>query len=156
MSADEPMETEGTVTNSRRRASWIALVSLLLGLVAVVGVCLWGSSSSCENLVRKRLIARLEASTGGRVEIHSLHWRLMSLEVRADGVVIHGRERADEAPYAQIGELRVQMSVLGILSPRILLRELNVVRPAIHLIVYQDGSTNQPTPTHKTPGGGRC
>lgn len=153
MSADEPMETEGKVTNARRRAAWIAAVCMLLGLVAVLGVCLWGSSSSCENLVRKRLIARLEASTGGRVEIHSLHWRLMSLEVRADGIVIHGRERADEAPYAQIGELRAQLSVLGILSPRILLRELNIVRPAIHLIVYQDGSTNQPTPTHKTPTG---
>ena len=34
--------------------------------------------------------------------------------------------------------------MLGFLSPRILLREADVNRPAFHLIVYVDGATNQP------------
>jgi translocation and assembly module TamB len=60
--------------------------------------------------------------------------------------VIHGREGANEAPYAQIGRMQVRISILGFFSPRILLRDLQVSQPAIHLIVYSDGTTNQPQP----------
>ena len=42
------------------------------------------------------------------------------------------------------------MNVLGILSPRVLLRNFVLERPQIHLIVNRDGSTNQPHPRTKT------
>jgi translocation and assembly module TamB len=61
-------------------------------------------------------------------------------------LVIHGLEAPGEAPYARIEHLRVRISVLGFWSPRVLLREADVSRPALHLIVYADGSTNQPQP----------
>ena len=35
-------------------------------------------------------------------------------------------------------------------SPRVLLRDLELTQPQIHLIVYPDGSTNQPQPRKKT------
>ena len=89
---------------------------------------------------------RLETATGGRVEIASFHWRLLSLEAEADGLVIHGLEAPGEAPYAQVEQVRVRFSVLGFLSPRIQLRDLDIVKPQLHLIVYPDGSTNQPQP----------
>ncbi len=63
--------------------------------------------------MRGRLAASLSKLTGGRVEIASFHWRLLSLEADAGGVVIHGREAPGEAPYAQIEHLRVELSVLG-------------------------------------------
>jgi translocation and assembly module TamB len=40
----------------------------------------------------------------------------------------------------------VRSALLGFWSPRILLRDLEISRPAFHLIVYPDGSTNQPHP----------
>ena len=122
-------------------------------LVAAVLACLWANSSACENLVRKRLIAKMESALAGRVQIRSFHWRLMNLEADAGGIVIHGREAAGEAPYAQIDALRLRISMLGLLSPRILLRELDLQRPSIHLIVYRDGTTNQPQPRHKAQPG---
>ncbi len=122
--------------------------AVLLLALAAVGAYFVASSPAFENLVRERLVARLEAATGGRVQIASFHWRLLALEADAGGIVIHGLEAPGEAPYARIERLRVQLSVLGFLSPLIRLRGLEIVRPELHLIVYPDGTTNQPHPRH--------
>jgi translocation and assembly module TamB len=97
-------------------------------------------------MVRKNVLARLETATGGRVEIATFHWHLFDLQADARGVVIHGLETPGEEPYAKVEHLRLQLSVLGFWSPRILLHDLEVFRPTFHLIVYRDGSTNQPHP----------
>jgi len=94
------------------------------------------------------VIASIEESTGGRVDIATFHWHLFSLEADADGLVLHGREASTEEPLARIRRMRAGISIFGIWSPRILLRELEIEQPAIHLIVYPDGSTNVPHP-HK-------
>ncbi len=129
-----------------------AFAALLLAIGAT-SLYFWASSASFENLVRKHLAGELEAATGGRVEIASFHWNLPSLEAQAGGLVIHGLEAPGEAPYAQAERLRVRVSVLGFWSPRILLRDLEILRPQLHLIVYQDGSTNQPHPRNKKKPG---
>ncbi len=100
-------------------------------------------------MVRRYLVSKIEVATGGRVEIASFQWKLLGLEAQAGGLVIHGLEAASEAPYVQVEQLRVKVSVLGILSPRIRLRDLEISRPQLHLIVYPDGSTNQPQPRKK-------
>jgi translocation and assembly module TamB len=119
---------------------------VLLVLLCVAGLIVWATSEACENFVRRELIAKMEAATGGRMEIASFHWRPFRLEADAGGIVIHGLEAATEAPYAEIGHVHVGISVLGFFSPRILLRDLEISQPAVHLIVYADGSTNQPRP----------
>ena len=123
----------------------VAAATVLLA-VTLTGLYYWASSPGFENFVRRQMVAKLEAATGGRVEIGSFHWHLLSLEAEADGVVIHGLEAPGETPYAQAERLRVRLSVLGFWSPRILLRDLEILRPQLHLIVYPDGSTNQPQP----------
>ena len=126
---------------------------LALLAITVTGLYFLASSAKFENLVREHLVKTLETATGGRVEIGSFHWRLLGLEAETDGLVIHGLEAPGEAPYAQAGRLRVQLSLLGFWSPRILLRDLEIFRPQVHLIVYPDGSTNQPQPrSHRKPG----
>ena len=130
----------------RRRLLWntAGVAVALAGIVAVLA--LWASSPQFERLVRSRLAAQLQNMTGGRVEIGSYHWRLRTLEAQADGVVIHGDEGPGEAPYARIESLHVHVSILGMFSPRIELRELEIDRPQIHIIFYRDGETNQPHP----------
>ena len=123
----------------------LASAALLLALAAV-GLYLWASSAGFETMVRKRLVTLVEQSTGGRVEIASFHWRLLHLQAEAGGLVIHGLEAPDEAPYASIERLQVKLSVLGLLSPRLQLSDLEILHPGFHLIVYRDGSTNQPHP----------
>jgi|CZKF01.1.fsa_nt_gi translocation and assembly module TamB len=120
--------------------------AVILLVVTTIGLYIAASSAGFENFVRRRMVLTLETATGGRVEIASFHWRLLSLEAEAGGLVIHGLEAPGEAPYAKAERVRVRFSVLGFLSPRIHLRNLEIVRPQLHLIVYPDGSTNQPHP----------
>lgn len=146
---DSPQrETERAPATSRRfrRLAWIAggsFVALVLLLLLAYAIL---SSSFFENLARKRLIASLENSTGGHAEIASFSWHPLQLEADASGIVLHGREAAGEEPYVRIDQIHAAVSILGLWNPHIRLRELNIERPAIHLIVYPDGSTNQPQP----------
>ncbi len=123
----------------------VACAVVLLALLSL-GLYFAASSAAFENMVRQRLIAYVEDLTGGRVEIASFHWRLLHFEAEADGLTIHGLEDPGEAPYAQIERLRVHVSVRNLFSPRVRLRSLEIDRPRVHLIVYPDGSTNQPHP----------
>lgn len=129
-------------------AGFVVLVVLL-----AIAAYFIASSSAFENAVRKRLIAEIETATGGRAEIASFHWRLLHLEAEADGIVIHGLEDPGDAPYVQIDRLRAQLSILDIFTPRILLRDLDIAHPQIHLVVYPDGSTNQPHPLRRARPG---
>jgi translocation and assembly module TamB len=135
----------------RRRLLWIGGGVALLLILGIAGFVLWAGSAACEELVRKELIVHLETATGGRVEIASFHWQPFRLDAEAGGIVIHGRESAAEAPYAQIAHIHAGISVLGFFSPRILLRDLEIDQPACHLIVYADGTTNQPQPHNAHP-----
>jgi translocation and assembly module TamB len=124
-----------------------------LVILALVGLYFYASSASFENIVRGRLASSIQQLTGGRVQIDGFHWRLLHLEADVDGLTIHGLESADEAPYVRVEHMHVALSVTGALSPasithNLLLRDLEIQQPAVHLIVYPDGSTNQPHPLH--------
>lgn len=123
----------------------LTIVSLLL-LLALGSTCLYFvmSSESFQGLVRERLIAHLQQATGGRVEIASFHWRLLDLEAEAEGIIIHGRELPSEPPLGQVEKLKARLSLLGLWSPSVRLRDLEITRPVIHLILYADGTTNMP------------
>jgi translocation and assembly module TamB len=123
----------------------VACAVVLLALFSV-GLYFVASSAAFENVVRQRLIASIEDLTGGRVEIASFHWRLLHFEAEADGLVIHGLEDPGEAPYARIERLHVHVSVRNLFSPHVRLRSLEIDRPNLHIIVYPNGSTNQPHP----------
>ncbi len=104
------------------------------------------SSAQFEGLVRKRLVVELEKATGGRVDIATFHWRLLHLEAEADGLVIHGSEAPGEAPYARVDHLSAAVTLFGFWNPSVHIRNLDISRPSLHLIVYPDGATNQPHP----------
>ncbi len=159
ISLPQPDQPASTPRRSRLRRFFLRHLPLtlagaaILAIIAVVGIYFWASSSQAEALVRKRLIALIEESTGGRAEIATFHWRLLDLQAEAGGLVIHGLEAPEEAPYAQVESLRVHVSILGLLSPRVHLRDVTVVRPAFHFIVFDDGMTNQPHPlVRQKPG----
>ena len=139
-----------------RRKRWLLWngAGLVIALIAITGALwFWVNSSEFENLVRRRVITQLETGTGGRVEIRSFHWRLMNLEAEASGVVIHGLEDPGEAPWAQVERLRTRISILGLFSPHVELRDLEVLKPQFHLIVYRNQTTNQPHPRNPQKSG---
>ena len=154
--APEPPENHAPPRKKSRwlhHSAWTAFCVLLVISGSVVALYYWASSASFEDSMRLRVIAALEEATGGRVEIAAFHWDLLHLRVEADNLTIHGLEAQKEAPYAHLDRLRAQIAILNLFtasfSPRILLREAEITRPEFHLIVYPDGSTNQPHPRHK-------
>lgn len=138
----EPPRPRGRL---RRFLILAACVGFVL-IAAPLAFYIWASSAATENLVRRSMVEWLEQATGGRVEIASFHWRLLSLEADAGGVVIHGREARGEAPVAQAAHVSASFTLFGLWSPRVLLRNLEIDKPAFHVIVYPDGSTNLPQP----------
>jgi translocation and assembly module TamB len=136
-----------------RRFLLIAAFALFILVVVPVAFYFWASSVATQNRVRKGMVDWLEQASGGRVEIGAFHWHLLDLQADAEGVVLHGREAPGEAPCARIEHLSARFTLFGLLSPRLLLRDLEITRPAFHVIVYDDGTTNLPTPRKpKKPG----
>ncbi|HEY1902985.1 MAG TPA: translocation/assembly module TamB domain-containing protein [Terracidiphilus sp.] len=142
-------KTPKTPPSPRRRLRRFLLLGSCIAFVLIaapIAFYVWASSNATQHLARGWMVDWIEQATGGRVEIASFHWHLLTLEADADGLVLHGREGAGEEPCARIDHVSVALSVFGLWSPRVVLRDLNISHPAFHLIVYPDGSTNLPQP----------
>ena len=138
-----------------RRRGWRRfgriVIYCFLGLTVLVGIAFWYvHTASFANYVRAKLIDVLTTATGGRVELASFSWHPLLLEAEVDGLTIHGLEGPGEVPYAHVDTLRVRAKIIDRFKRQIGLRSLEVEHPVFHLIVYPDGSTNQPVPKEKT------
>src|SRR3954471_4087746 len=127
---------------NRKRQAIIGSVLLAL----VLGAGLYLSSDSFANRVRLKVIAKLEEITGGRVELKRFQWNLSKLQFEADHLTIHGLEPAGEVPYAHADHLKIQIKIIALFSGDIGLRYAEFDRPVIHIMVFADGTTNQPIP----------
>src|SRR5271168_484872 len=131
--------------NRRRVLISIAAIMVLLAITA--GAVAWyASTPEFAAVVRNHLVATLEKATGGRVELKSFRWRLLRLEFEADDLTIHGLEAPGEVPYAHIDRLFVRAKIIAFFRAKVGLNLLQGEHPVFHLIVYPDGSTNQPRP----------
>jgi len=138
---------EGQATRRSRRALWQAAAAIVVVVVAVAGAAVWyAGTAQFENLVRGKVVAELERMTGGRVDLGAFHWHLLHLEFTADNLTIHGQEAPGQIPYAHVDRLYVRLMVISFFRHEIGLDYLEADRPVIHLIVYPDGTTNQPHP----------
>jgi translocation and assembly module TamB len=148
----EPDITDGNVPEkkTRRRGmhpAWWACVIVVLLFAAAVGTGLWYiSTPQFAEKVRLKLVAVLEEATGGSVELKAFHWDVWKLTCEADDLTIHGLEAPWEVPYAHVDRLTIGLRVLTILHPSAALKFLDAQHPVFHLIVYSDGTTNQPKP----------
>jgi translocation and assembly module TamB len=127
---------------NRKRQAVIGII--LLSAVIVAGLYL--SSDSFADRVRLKVIAKLEEITGGRVELKQFRWKLSKLQFEADDLTIHGLEPPNAVPYAHADHLKIQVKIIALFSGEIGLRYAGFEHPVIHIMVFPDGSTNQPVP----------
>ncbi len=130
-----------------------ALALLAVGAIAVAALSWYATTPAFDSQVRRRLVAALEHATGGRVELRAFHWHLLHLEFEADNLTIHGLEAPSDVPYAHIDRLFVRAKVISLFRAKVGLNLLQGESPIFHLIVYPDGSTNQPRPAVATNSG---
>jgi translocation and assembly module TamB len=147
MAETKPVAETMPPPRGKRHPLSLAATAALAVVALAVGAFVWyASTPAFERLVRNRLVATLENATGGRVELGAFHWRLRHLEFEADNLTIHGLEAPGEVPYAHIDRLFVRAKVLSFFRAKVGLNLLEGEHPVVHLIVYPDGRTNQPTP----------
>ena len=147
----DPDFDPGSRQHKARRFLLRFAVGFFLLLVVILGGLAWyASTPAFENKVRGYLISTLEDATGGRVELGAFRWRLLHLEFEADNLTIHGLEAADQVPYAHVERLRARVKIISFFRAKVGLNYLGVDKPTVHLIVYKDGSTNQPVPKKKS------
>jgi translocation and assembly module TamB len=136
---------------------WSALAVVVLLIVLLVGATWYTGTDDFQRRVGGEVVSTLENATGGRVELQHLSFSLWHLAIEVDGLVIHGTEEPGQMPYLSASKIFLRLHLNMILThirglgpqSRISLRYLRVEQPRVHLIVYKDGHTNQPTPKHR-------
>jgi translocation and assembly module TamB len=141
--------SETGVKPARRKIWKFLLWWMLASLLLLVGLGWYSTTDSFRDLVRRRLVAMLEQMTGGRVELGSLHTVPFHFQMEVRDLTIHGREQPGEVPYAHVNSLMAQMKIWSILRADVGLDYVILDHPVIHIILYPDGSTNQPEPKVK-------
>ena len=139
-----------------RAAGWTIAGLLVLLLVLVAGVSWYTTTDDFQRRVGKEVVSVLEDATGGRVELARIKFSLWHLAIEADGLIIHGLEGPDEAPYLSADRIFVRVKIMTFLqhttgtglASHIGLSLLRVEQPHVHLILDKDGKTNQPVPKH--------
>jgi translocation and assembly module TamB len=131
-------------------ARYAAFCVVTLAVLALVAWYL--ASARFQERMRRKVVAELEQMTGGRAELKSFRWKLSKLELEARDLTIHGLESSDRVPYVHADRLLLRLKILSLFRRQIGLRDLELEHPVVHIIVYRDGSTNQPAPRAKVTG----
>ncbi len=135
---------------ARRRILRKLLLAFCVFSLVGFGLLWWYvTSDSFQQRMRYRVVAELEAATGGRVELGELHTIPFRLRVDARNLTIHGREAPDQQPFLQVERLQAEMKIISLLSTTIGLHSLLLEHPVVHVIDYPDGTTNLPAPAVK-------
>ena len=142
---------ESGAASPPRRLRWrygayvvIAVVAIAAG---VIGGALWyASTPQFAARVRRTVVATLERTTGGKVDIGSFQWNVRHLAIQVNDLTIHGKEGPGEAPYFHVDRLALRAKIVSFFTPTISLASLGAQHPVFHLILYRDGTTNQPQP----------
>lgn len=139
-----------------RPSRWkLYLLLAFFGLLLMVAAGLWYTTTeSFQSYVRLRIIDVLERETGGRVELGAYHTIPLHLQVEIRNLTIHGLEAADQTPLAHVDSVVARIKIISLLQKQFGFESLVLDHPVVHLIVYPDGSTNQPEPkVARAPSG---
>ncbi|HZD09415.1 MAG TPA: hypothetical protein VE176_14255, partial [Candidatus Limnocylindrales bacterium] len=135
----------------KRKLRRFVIFTLLALVVIVTGLLIYLNSGSFRETVRQKVIAELRQMTGGKVEVESFTWNLSTLHFEVHNLTIHGREAAGEVPYAHADRIGVDVKIVSFFTRKISLENVAIDRFVLHLMIYPDGTTNQPPPQPSTP-----
>jgi translocation and assembly module TamB len=146
------MSEPGAKSRWRRIRTYL-FIAAIVALLFLGGFSWYATTDSFQALVRRRLVEKLEQVSGGRVDLASIHTVPFRFQVDIRNLTIHGREAADEIPYAHVDRLVARLKLISVLGAEVGFSSLVLEHPVIHILLYPDSTTNQPTPKVKqTPG----
>jgi translocation and assembly module TamB len=138
--------TEPRANSRWRRFCKYLLLTAIAGVLLLGGLAWYATTDSFQSWVRQRLVAQLERMTGGRVELREFHTVPLQFRVEIRGLTIHGLETVNDIPYAHVERVVAQIKLISVLEAEIGFSSLVLDRPVFHIVIYPDGTSNQPTP----------
>ncbi|HKW16802.1 MAG TPA: translocation/assembly module TamB domain-containing protein [Terriglobales bacterium] len=127
-----------------------SVLLLFLFLVLALSAGLWYlSTDSFQQAARRKLIAELERATGGRVQVGTFHVVPLRLQVDIRDLTIRGQEAAGERPLLHVDRVAAVLSFSSALGAKLGFHSLTLEHPVLHVIVYPNGTTNQPAPSRQ-------
>jgi translocation and assembly module TamB len=148
--------TEAASRPSARKWWKYLLILFLLAIIFVASAAWYMTTDSFQAYVRGRIIAAVEKATGGRVELGTYHTIPFRLQAEIRDLTVHGLEGPGEVPLAHVDRVVARIKVISLLESSFGFKFIALDHPTVHIIVYPDGSTNQPAPkvqrtSSKTP-----
>ena len=131
-------------------AASLAALALVLALSAILIL----RSDWFRGKVRDRIVAEVEAATGGRAQIGGFRFDWRRLRAEVDGFALHGNEPVGGPPLARADAIVVGIKVISVLKRSVDLEFLDVRHPQVYVILYPDGHTNVPAPKMRRAGKG--
>ena len=126
-----------------RHVAWVSAVAVFLVLTVLV---IFLGSGAGDPLIRRVLVRRLQALTGGRVELRTMSIDWLSLRAKVKGLEIHGLEPAGTEPLFAAEEVDAGLRIDSWWGRKVSLGSLIVRQPHIHIRIEKNGLTNLPTP----------
>ena len=97
-------------------------------------------------MVRRRVVAELERITGGHVEVGGVHTIPFRRRVEIRELTIHGREQANEIPYAHVGRFLAEVKISSVLGAELGFDSVILDHPVAHLIITASSGAVPPRP----------
>jgi translocation and assembly module TamB len=132
--------------------NWLIHTPWVLATLAILSIIIFFGSGAGNPLIQAYAVQRMQALTGGRVELASISIRWLSLEATLGGLVIHGREPQGTEPLFSADEIRAGLRVDSFWGRKVSLDQLFVKRPLVHFRVEADGSSNLPVSRSSSAG----
>jgi len=145
--------TDAGAKPGRRKWGKRLLVVALVVVVGLGGLAWYATTDSFQAMVHRRLVAELQRITGGHVDIGTIHTIPFRFVIDVRDLTIHGREAASEVPYVHVDRLVARIKLRSALGIGLGFESLVLERPLVHVILYPDGTSNQPEPQVKTSSG---
>ena len=133
----------------RRKWRWLRHTAWVLGIkltLIAAGLVIFFGSGAGNPFLKRMLIRRLNATTGGSSEVDSLSIEWLSLRAKVKGIVVHGKEPKGSAPLFSADEVDAGLRIDSFWGRKVSLDDLRVIGPHVHIRVEKDGSTNVPAP----------
>jgi len=122
-----------------------AATAILLMAGSIAAILIFRSGWFHER-VRERIIAEIEASTGGRVELGDFAFDWERLTATVSPLVLHGNEPAGDPPLLRVRSATLGLRVIAMFERKVDLAFVRVEQPVAHVVFYPGGNTNLPTP----------
>lgn len=135
----------------RKWLRWMVVAALAV-LALPLALMAWVSSSMGDDFIRRTIVEQINKATRGVTELRSFHFDAWRLHVTLTDFTIHGREPAGTPPFFHADRIELGLRIDSWWGRKFSLAEVEVMRPAVHVRVERDGSTNVPLPSPQKPG----